>query len=87
MVHCVENVVEPGPKEATAGICVFKAPQCTKNFLFSICKGCYDDDDYDEAMMECAHCGGWIHAKCEGIDGEQYQVLSLLPDTVEYVCK
>jgi hypothetical protein len=38
-------------------------------------------------MMECAHCGGWIHAKCEGIDGEQYQVLSYLPDSVEYVCK
>ena len=29
----------------------------------------------------------WIHAKCEGLDGEQYQVLSLLPDTVEYVCR
>ena len=29
----------------------------------------------------------WVHAKCEGIDGEQYQVLSYLPDSVEYVCK
>ena len=29
----------------------------------------------------------WIHAKCEGLDGEEYQVLSLLPDSVEYVCK
>jgi len=29
----------------------------------------------------------WIHAKCEGLDGEQYQVLSLLPDTVEYICR
>merc|ERR1712012_698461 len=38
-------------------------------------------------MMECGVCGGWIHAKCEGLDGEEYQVLSLLPDSVEYVCK
>lgn len=37
--------------------------------------------------MECGDCGGWIHAKCEGIDGEEYQVLSLLPDNVEFVCK
>ena len=37
--------------------------------------------------MECTHCGGWVHAKGEGIDGEQYQVLSYLPDSVEYVCK
>lgn len=37
--------------------------------------------------MECAQCGGWIHAKCEGIDGEEYQVLSFLPDSIEYVCK
>ena len=29
----------------------------------------------------------WIHAQCEGIDGEEYQVLSYLPDSVSYVCK
>ena len=32
-------------------------------------------------------CVRWIHAQCEGIDGEEYQVLSLLPDDVDYVCK
>jgi len=37
--------------------------------------------------MECSKCGGWIHAQCEGLDGEQYQVLSYLPDSVSYVCK
>lgn len=58
-----------------------------KGSYCSICKGCYEEDDFEQAMMECAHCGGWIHAKCEGIDGEQYQVLSYLPDSVEYVCK
>jgi len=48
---------------------------------------CYSDGDYDTAMMECSECGGWIHAHCEGIDGEEYQVLSFLPDSVSYVCK
>jgi len=37
--------------------------------------------------MECSRCGGWIHAKCEDIDAERYQILSYLPDSVEYVCK
>ena len=32
-------------------------------------------------------CLRWIHAQCEGIDGEEYQVLSFLPDSVSYVCK
>jgi len=58
-----------------------------KGSFCPICKGCYEEDDFEQAMMECAHCGGWIHAKCEGIDGEQYQVLSYLPDSVEYICK
>ncbi len=52
-----------------------------------LCEGCYDDDDYDTRMMECARCGGWVHARCEGVDAEKYQILSYLPDTVEYVCK
>merc|ERR1719309_1173218 len=52
-----------------------------------VCRQCYEDEDYDLAMMECSKCAGWVHAKCEGMDGEKYQVLSLLPDTVKYVCK
>merc|ERR1712020_778290 len=31
--------------------------------------------------------GGWIHAKCEGIDAEKYQILSYLPNTIDFVCK
>ena len=29
----------------------------------------------------------WIHAQCEDLDGEEYQVLSYLPDSVSYICK
>ena len=24
-----------------------------------VCKGCYQDNDYEQAMMECGVCGGW----------------------------
>merc|ERR1712083_919685 len=37
--------------------------------------------------MECATCGGWIHAKCEGVDAEKYQILSYLPNNIDFVCK
>ena len=38
-------------------------------------------------MMECSSCGGWVHAKCEKVNAEKYQILSFLPDSVEYVCR
>lgn len=37
--------------------------------------------------MECATCKHWVHAKCEGLSNEKYEVLSTLPEVVEYVCK
>ncbi len=52
-----------------------------------LCLGCYDDNDYDTRMMECARCCSWIHAKCEGLDQEKYHILSILPDDIEFVCK
>lgn len=38
-------------------------------------------------MMECATCKHWVHAKCEGLSNEKYEVLSTLPEFIEYVCK
>ncbi|CAG0900918.1 unnamed protein product [Darwinula stevensoni] len=37
-------------------------------------------------MMECSKCCSWVHAKCEGLSDESYQILSFLPDSVEYIC-
>ncbi|XP_059477073.1 histone-lysine N-methyltransferase trithorax [Neocloeon triangulifer] len=51
------------------------------------CQQCYKDDDYDTKMVECAECLSWVHASCEGITDEMYQVLSYLPETVEFHCK
>ena len=58
------------------------------NFNSFLCMiGCYDDDDYETRMMECASCNGWVHARCEAVDAEKYQILSYLPDTVVYNCR
>lgn len=37
-------------------------------------------------MMECGWCGRWVHASCEGLTGEGYQLLSALPPSIEYIC-
>lgn len=37
-------------------------------------------------MMECSKCKKWIHSKCEGLSDEQYQILSMLPESVEFLC-
>lgn len=52
-----------------------------------LCQCCYDDNDYNTKMMECAECKCWIHAQCEGISNEKYQVLSYLPSSIEFVCR
>jgi hypothetical protein len=36
-----------------------------------ICTRCYEDNDYESKMMQCAQCDHWVHAKCEGLSGEK----------------
>lgn len=38
-------------------------------------------------MMECGECKRWIHAHCEGLSDEKYQLLSILPESIEFVCR
>ncbi|XP_035536544.1 histone-lysine N-methyltransferase 2A isoform X3 [Morone saxatilis] len=51
-----------------------------------LCDKCYDDDDYDSKMMECGRCKHWVHAKCENLTDEMYELLSKLPESVAYTC-
>ncbi|XP_064470596.1 histone-lysine N-methyltransferase 2A-like isoform X2 [Ornithodoros turicata] len=51
-----------------------------------LCEKCYEDDDYESKMVQCSQCQRWIHARCDGISDELYQVLSLLPETELYLC-
>uniref|UniRef100_A0A3Q3RZY9 Histone-lysine N-methyltransferase n=1 Tax=Mastacembelus armatus TaxID=205130 RepID=A0A3Q3RZY9_9TELE len=51
-----------------------------------LCDKCYDDDNYDSKMMECGRCNHWVHAKCENLTDEMYELLSKLPESVAYTC-
>ncbi|XP_065350384.1 histone-lysine N-methyltransferase trithorax isoform X3 [Cloeon dipterum] len=78
------------PNMKSAGNASF-CPPCYKlrlkgNFC-PHCQQCYKDDDYDTKMVECAECLSWVHASCEGISDEKYQILSILPESIEFHCK
>ncbi|KZC07923.1 Histone-lysine N-methyltransferase trithorax [Dufourea novaeangliae] len=51
-----------------------------------LCQRCYNENDFDTKMMECSECSYWVHARCEGLSDERYQVLSYLPDSIEFTC-
>ena len=85
--HTIFRATAPCLLWADPALCAPCSRARLRGSFCAVCRGCYEEDDYDCSMMECGQCGGWIHARCEGLDGEQYQVLSYLPDTVEYTCK
>ncbi|XP_062254650.1 histone-lysine N-methyltransferase 2B isoform X3 [Platichthys flesus] len=69
------------------GLC----PDCSKlsdqgNYC-PICFKCYEDNDYDSQMMQCGTCNHWVHAKCEDLTDELYEILSSLPESVVYSCR
>lgn len=37
--------------------------------------------------MECNECSCWVHARCEGLSDERYEILSYLPDSIEFNCR
>ncbi|XP_071959172.1 histone-lysine N-methyltransferase 2A-like isoform X2 [Antedon mediterranea] len=51
-----------------------------------ICNRCYEDDDYESKMMQCGSCDTWIHAKCEGLTDDLYNIMADLPENVPYLC-
>ncbi|XP_067123059.1 histone-lysine N-methyltransferase 2A isoform X2 [Centruroides vittatus] len=71
----------------------FDLPYCskcslrkTKGSYCPICQLSYDNNDYESKMMQCAKCHLWVHAKCDDITDDMYEVLSCLPETVIYTC-
>uniref|UniRef100_A0A1A8V3E7 Histone-lysine N-methyltransferase n=1 Tax=Nothobranchius furzeri TaxID=105023 RepID=A0A1A8V3E7_NOTFU len=63
---------------------------CAKRFakgnLCPLCDKCHDDEDCDSKTMVCSRCNRWVHAKCENLTDEKYQLLSKLPESVAYMC-
>lgn len=69
-------------------------PMCSKCFrdrknqsLCPLCKKCYDENDFNIKMMECGVCHLWVHSKCENLTDEQYNMLSALPENIEFICR
>ena len=58
-----------------------------KGNICPLCKKCYNDNDFDSKMMQCARCDLWIHSDCEGLTADQYECLSELPENIPYICK
>ncbi|XP_036393918.1 histone-lysine N-methyltransferase 2B isoform X2 [Megalops cyprinoides] len=90
-IRCKSCGVTPGKSWDTEwnhekGLC----PDCTKLYdqgnYCPICYKCYEDNDYDSQMMQCATCNHWVHAKCEGLSDDLYEILSSLPESVVYSC-
>ncbi|KAJ8005312.1 hypothetical protein DPEC_G00145320 [Dallia pectoralis] len=91
-IRCKSCGVTPGKSWDTEwnhekGLC----PDCTKlhdqgNYC-PICFKCYEDNDYDSQMMQCATCNHWVHAKCEDLTDDLYEILSSLPESVVYSCR
>ncbi|XP_029307138.1 LOW QUALITY PROTEIN: histone-lysine N-methyltransferase 2A [Cottoperca gobio] len=91
-IRCKSCGVTPGKSWDTdwnhdKGLC----PDCSKlNELGNycpICFKCYEDNDYDSQMMQCGTCNHWVHAKCEDLTDELYEILSSLPESVVYSCR
>ncbi|XP_039972906.1 histone-lysine N-methyltransferase 2A isoform X2 [Xiphias gladius] len=91
-IRCKSCGVTPGKSwdadwNHDKGLC----PDCSKlyeqgNFC-PICFKCYEDNDYDSQMMQCGTCNHWVHAKCEDLTDELYEILSSLPESVVYSCR
>ncbi|KAM4735496.1 histone-lysine N-methyltransferase 2B isoform 2-T2 [Anableps anableps] len=91
-IRCKSCGVTPGKTWDTdwnhdKGLC----PDCSNLFdqgnYCPICFKCYEDNDYDSQMMQCGSCNHWVHAKCEDLTDELYEILSSLPESVVYSCR
>uniref|UniRef100_A0A8C6S2X1 [histone H3]-lysine(4) N-methyltransferase n=1 Tax=Neogobius melanostomus TaxID=47308 RepID=A0A8C6S2X1_9GOBI len=64
-------------------------PDCTalynKGNFCSICQKCYEDNSQHE-QIQCSKCNHWIHAKCEGISEELFELFSSLPQELPFTC-
>ncbi|KAK7898911.1 hypothetical protein WMY93_019764 [Mugilogobius chulae] len=64
-------------------------PDCTelyeKGNFCTICQKCYEDNSQHE-QIQCSKCNRWIHAKCEGISEELFELFSSLPEEMPFTC-
>ena len=52
-----------------------------------VCHKCYTDDDWESKMIQCGQCDSWVHARCEELTDEMYNIMSYLPEDVPFYCR
>ncbi|XP_053546144.1 histone-lysine N-methyltransferase 2B isoform X2 [Bombina bombina] len=57
-----------------------------KGHFCPICTRCYEENDYESKMVQCAKCKKWVHSSCEELSDEGYEMLSNLPESIVYTC-
>nr|XP_055052439.1 histone-lysine N-methyltransferase 2A isoform X1 [Misgurnus anguillicaudatus] len=67
-------------------LCHDCAKNVSKGNFCPLCNKCYEDDDCESKMVKCRKCDCWVHAKCESLTDDMYEVLSNLPENVAYTC-
>ncbi|XP_016128082.1 histone-lysine N-methyltransferase 2A isoform X1 [Sinocyclocheilus grahami] len=67
-------------------LCHDCAKLLAKGNVCPFCNKCNDGDDCDSKMMKCRKCDLWVHANCESLTDDMYDLLSNLPETMAYTC-
>lgn len=55
------------------------------SLLFPSPSKVYADNNFDIVMVQCEACLRWLHAECDGIDQEMYELMTTMTD-VPYYC-
>ncbi|KAM4704417.1 histone-lysine N-methyltransferase 2B isoform 2-T2 [Rhinophrynus dorsalis] len=90
-VRCKSCGVSPGKDgdfelSEESSLCSECATLYERGNFCPICSRCYEENEYESKMIQCVTCNKWVHATCEGLSDEGYEILSNLPDSVVYTC-
>ncbi|XP_062873001.1 histone-lysine N-methyltransferase 2A-like isoform X2 [Trichomycterus rosablanca] len=58
----------------------------SKGNICPLCDKSYDVNDHESKTMQCGKCNCWVHAKCESLTDEMYELLSSSPGGQTYTC-
>ncbi|ESO01294.1 hypothetical protein HELRODRAFT_136106, partial [Helobdella robusta] len=68
-------------------LCYTCGDMMDKGNFCPVCHKCYQEDDWESQMIQCSSCNSWVHAKCEQLNDEMYQVVVHMAEDVPFTCK
>ncbi|XP_030644438.1 histone-lysine N-methyltransferase 2B [Chanos chanos] len=93
-IRCKSCGVTPGKSlDITWNTELDLCPTCSTlhsqgNFC-TVCLKCCEENEFDSQMIQCARCAHWVHARCEGLTDDLYEILSRLrgKKSLVFTCK